>query len=136
MGPPERIRGESNIETASAAFVSQRAPHPEAAHTHLRWSMHCITLPKVPSPRVLTISSVTQDNRDRDRERERERKGGKKRGEMERRNRGIRHVGPRTQIYLYIFLYIYIYNAKGVTGVVDSSAHPAAQPLPSDIGRR
>jgi len=50
--------------------------------------MHCITLPKVPSPRVLTISSATQNMRDGERQREEgEKRGGRKGGDGERAQR-------------------------------------------------
>lgn len=33
------------------------------ADSYLRWSTHCTTLPKVPSPNVLTISSEMRESR-------------------------------------------------------------------------
>lgn len=38
------------------------------ADSYLRWSTHCTTRPKVPSPRVLTISSETKKSRVGERE--------------------------------------------------------------------
>lgn len=51
---------------------------------YLRWSMHSITLPNVPSPKVPTISSVREiegeggwDEREREKDRKRQKKGKK-----------------------------------------------------------
>lgn len=63
-------------------FPNELLRHPETELTHLRWSMHRITLPKVPSPKVLTISSATQYKEKKKQERESGGGGGKEALEM------------------------------------------------------
>lgn len=68
-------------------FMATRCGVQRGADSYLRWSTHCTTRPKVPSPKVLTISSEMKKSRVGERE------GEKVGNELSSKKKGYSNLG-------------------------------------------